>query len=120
MFRNALAWSRSARGASVTAGLSSVGPPPTFRMSQVFAIFGGGIHYCVGAPLARIEAPIALGELARRLARAAAVVTSSGSGLTGVILAVAQCRAGVALSRRSSGSPSSGRCPGLIIGLRHQ
>jgi cytochrome P450 len=30
--------------------------------------FGGGIHYCVGAPLARIEAPIALGELARRLA----------------------------------------------------
>jgi cytochrome P450 len=29
--------------------------------------FGGGIHYCVGAPLARIEAPIALGELARRL-----------------------------------------------------
>jgi len=30
--------------------------------------FGGGIHYCVGAPLARIEAHIALGELARRLA----------------------------------------------------
>jgi cytochrome P450 len=30
--------------------------------------FGGGIHYCVGAPLARIEAPIALRELAWRLA----------------------------------------------------
>jgi cytochrome P450 len=29
--------------------------------------FGGGIHYCVGAPLARIEAHIALGALARRL-----------------------------------------------------
>jgi cytochrome P450 len=29
--------------------------------------FGGGNHYCVGAPLARIEAHIALGTLARRL-----------------------------------------------------
>ena len=29
--------------------------------------FGGGNHYCVGAPLARIEAHIALGALARRL-----------------------------------------------------
>ncbi len=29
--------------------------------------FGGGAHYCVGAPLARMEAQIALGALARRL-----------------------------------------------------
>ncbi|GCE30172.1 putative cytochrome P450 [Dictyobacter alpinus] len=29
--------------------------------------FGSGIHYCVGAPLARIEAHIALSEISRRL-----------------------------------------------------
>jgi cytochrome P450 len=29
--------------------------------------FGGGMHYCIGAPLARIEAHIALREIARRL-----------------------------------------------------
>ena len=29
--------------------------------------FGGGLHYCVGAPLARIEAEIALVTLCRRL-----------------------------------------------------
>jgi cytochrome P450 len=29
--------------------------------------FGGGIHYCIGAPLARMEAHIAVGAIARRL-----------------------------------------------------
>ena len=29
--------------------------------------FGGGAHYCVGAPLARVEGHIALNALARRL-----------------------------------------------------
>ena len=36
--------------------------------------FGGGIHYCVGAPLARIETHIALTELSRRLVNPRLVV----------------------------------------------
>ena len=35
--------------------------------------FSGGIHYCLGAPLARIEAQIALGQFATRLENPALV-----------------------------------------------
>ena len=38
-FMNALVRSGSGGVASVTVGLSSVGPPPTLRMSQLLAIF---------------------------------------------------------------------------------
>jgi cytochrome P450 len=40
---------------------------PARRDNRHFG-FGGGVHSCFGAPLARIEAQIALGELTRRLA----------------------------------------------------
>jgi cytochrome P450 len=33
--------------------------------------FGGGVHYCLGAPLARLEAEMAVGALLRRLPRIA-------------------------------------------------
>ncbi len=36
--------------------------------------FGGGVHYCVGAPLARLEVSLALTELARRLVQPRLVV----------------------------------------------
>jgi cytochrome P450 len=36
--------------------------------------FGGGVHYCFGAPLARLETQIALTELARRLVNPRLVV----------------------------------------------
>jgi cytochrome P450 len=39
---------------------------PTRRDNPHFG-FGGGVHICFGAPLARIEAQIALTELVRRL-----------------------------------------------------
>ena len=38
-FRNALVRFGSGGVVKVTVGLSSVGPPPTLRMSHVFAIF---------------------------------------------------------------------------------
>ena len=44
--------------------------PETFdpgREANQHLGFGGGVHYCFGAPLARLETQIALGELVRRL-----------------------------------------------------
>ena len=65
------------KGASVALLLASGSRDPArFRDADRFVPdradnqhfgFGGGIHYCVGAPLARIEAHIALGALGRRL-----------------------------------------------------
>ena len=65
------------KGASVALLLASGSRDPArFREADRFVPdradnqhfgFGGGIHYCVGAPLARIEAHIALGALVRRL-----------------------------------------------------
>ncbi|HEX8792908.1 MAG TPA: cytochrome P450 [Polyangiaceae bacterium] len=39
------------------------------RSNNAHLGFGSGIHYCFGAPLARVEAQIALGQLARGLDR---------------------------------------------------
>src|SRR5215469_4970086 len=39
------------------------------RESNDHVAFGAGIHYCIGAPLARLEGGIAMGELLRRFPR---------------------------------------------------
>jgi cytochrome P450 len=37
------------------------------RIDNAPLSFGGGIHYCLGAPLARLEAQLGLPALARRI-----------------------------------------------------
>ena len=39
------------------------------RRDNRHVAFGGGIHFCLGAPLARLEGQIAIGELVQRFPR---------------------------------------------------
>ncbi|GAA1637001.1 cytochrome P450 [Georgenia ruanii] len=65
------------KNAAVTLVLGSGNRDPAFcadpdrfdpdREEREHLGFGGGIHYCFGAPLARMETQVALGELVRRL-----------------------------------------------------
>jgi len=68
---------RIARGANVFALLGAANRDPRHfsdpdrldvrrRNAHQHLSFGGGIHYCVGAPLARLEAQVAMGTLLRR------------------------------------------------------
>ena len=56
----------------------------TTHRPAAIASFGHGVHFCLGAPLARLEAPIALRQLFERfpdLRMAADDVTWQRSGL---------------------------------------
>ncbi|WP_042382984.1 cytochrome P450 family protein [Streptacidiphilus melanogenes] len=65
------------KGSAVTVSLAAVGRDPSThgnpgeldvtRTDGRHLSFGHGIHYCVGAPLARLEGVVALGTLLRRL-----------------------------------------------------
>jgi cytochrome P450 len=37
------------------------------RQNNRHLAFGQGVHFCIGAPLARLEGPIAIGEVLRRM-----------------------------------------------------
>jgi cytochrome P450 len=64
------------RGESVTPQLAAANHDPAVypdphrfditREDTHHQSFGGGVHYCLGAPLARLEAQIAVGTLVRR------------------------------------------------------
>jgi len=55
-------------GATVLLGIAAANRDPARPANDVAHLsFGHGIHYCVGAPLARLEAHVAIGTLLRRL-----------------------------------------------------
>jgi hypothetical protein len=59
----------SPRGAALASGSRDPSRFVPDRTDNAHLGFGGGIHDCVGAPLARLEAQIALRTLARWLVR---------------------------------------------------
>ncbi len=63
-----------AAGSRDPAHVSDPGRFDPYRLRNEHLGFGGGVHYCFGAPLARLEGQIMLTELVRRL-RAPRLVT---------------------------------------------